>query len=514
MYRLNKRAALISSALLLAACGSKLLWEARYTLSGPKSVTALSVDQANNSYVGSGVRQGFFADSAPDYEALMLKYDPNGALLWQREIPESAMVLAIAPVNDDVIAVVTGIRGVPLNTGNSKNSALLLVSARTGAIIREVSRFDGPDSADNFHKLQVVNQQIYVARGSNDIDCAILMGCDYYNTSASLQVYDAQGNLLQQHDYSKDIADFDVSADSVVSLALYGQAVEVQTLGEGLQTVWSSSLPSRNYYQCNQPSIRRHAGNTHLLCDEGLVKLDSAGTLLFDINFDDFVGGGTTGIEGAETAYFWHYNGLMDIAANGDIFVAKTRPTAFIPGENGLDLGPVTLYANSSLKSDAVLMKVNGNTGVLLWSDDVNTPLSINNGNLQSFYYAPLGLNLSGSKVLLTFQAIGAAYDYCYELHDWSSYFPNTCHLDNYVEQYGKTIAYGVNSGARISELRHNIADPRQVRMDAQGKLVVAGDMESGFVTTTTEYIASGHHEDEYVNFADTSDIVVQKSQF
>lgn len=514
MYRLNKRFTLISSALLLAACGSKLLWEARYTPSGPKSVTAISMDQTNNSYIGSGIRQGLLGDSTPEYQALMLKYDASGALLWQSELPDAAMILAIAPVNAEVIAVATGIRGVPNGAVNTKSSALWLVSATTGEPLQEVTQFDGPASADSFHKLKVINQRIYLARGSNDIDCAVLMECDYHNVSATLQVYDVQGTLLSQHHYNKDIADFDVSVDNTVSVALYGQAVEVQALDQGLQTLWSSSLPTRNFYQCALPSIRRQAGNTHLLCDGGLVKLNSTGTPLFDIHFDELVGNGTTGSTSAETASFWHYNGFLEIADSGDIFVAKTRPTAFIPAENGAEVGPVTLYATASLKSDAVLMKINGDTGDILWSDDVNTPLSVSDGNLQSFYYSPLGLNMSGSKVLLTFQAIGATYDYCYNLEDWSSYFPNTCHLDHYVEQYGKTIAYGENSGARLAELRHNIAHPRQVKLDAQGKLVVAGDMESGYVTTMTEYVASGHHEDNYVNYADSSDIVVQKSQF
>lgn len=514
MYRQNKRFALISTALLLAACGSKLLWEAHYTPSGPKSVTAISIDQTSNSYIGSGIRQGLLADSTPEYQALMLKYDPSGALLWQREVPDAAMILAIAPVNNDVIAVVTGIRGVPKGAANSKSSALWLLSAATGAPIREVTHFDGSASADSFHKLKVINQRIYLARGSNDIDCAKLMECDSHDVSATLQVYDAQGTLLNQHHYDKDIADFDVSVDNTVSVALYGQAVEVQALGEGLQTLWSSSMPSRNFYQCDLPSIRRLAGNTHLLCNEGLMKLDNTGAPLFDIHFDDLVGNGSTGSDDAETAHFWHYNGLIEMGDNGDIFVAKTRPTAFIPGENGFALGPVTLYATASLKSDTVLMKINGNTGDILWSDDVNTPLSVSDGNLQSFYYSPLGLSISGSKILLTIQAIGAAYDYCYNLQDWSSYFPNTCHLSHYVEQYGKTIAYGENSGARLAELRHNIVHPRQAKLDAQGKLVVTGDMESGYVTTATEYVASGHHEDVYVNYSDTSDIVVQKSQF
>lgn len=514
MFRLNKRFTLFSSVLLLAACGSKLLWEARYTPSGPKSVTATSTDPTNNSYIGSGVRVGLLEDSTPEYQALMLKYDASGTLLWQSELPDAAMILAIAPVNTEVIAVVTGIRGVPKNATNSKSSALWLVSATTGAPIQEVTRFDNPASADNFHKLKVINQRIYLARGSNDIDCAMLIECDYHNASGTLQIYNAQGTLLNQHHYNKDIADFDVSADNTVSVALYGQAVEVQALDAGLQPLWSASMPTRNFYQCALPSIRRQAGNTHLLCDGGLVKLDSTGTPLFDIHFDDLVGNGPTGNNGAETASFWHYNGLMDITDSGDIFVAKTRPTAYIPGENGFELGPVTLYATASLKSDAVLMKINGGTGDILWSDDVNTPLSVSDENLQSFYYSPLGLSISGNKVLLTIQAIGAAYDYCYNLQDWSSYFPNTCHLDHYIEQYGKTFAYAENSGARLTELRHSIAHPRQANLDAQGKLVVAGDMESGYVTTMTEYVASGHHENAHVDYSDSSDIVVQKSQF
>lgn len=190
-------------------------------------------------------------------------------------------------------------------------------------------------------------------------------------------------------------------------------------------------------------------------------------------------------------------------------------------------MGPIQLPMGSILKSDAVLLKLNGGTGQRTWSDDVNTPLFVSNNQINSYFYYPIALSLTDDKALLTVRGLAAKYSgfpsdqnsgfSCVFLEDWYGMgggFPfNTCQLDHYQERYGKTFAYRTSDGKRLSETRHNIPYPRAATLDSDGNLAVLGDNQSGYMDNWTEFFAKGMDAvlSEEISHDDNSDIVLQK---
>lgn len=522
--KLPRYALLAAAVSLVTACGAKLLWEARFTEFAPKVVSSLAVDAQNNVYVGSGIRQSESSMAAPAHESLLLKYNAEGQLQWSSHVSPLGAVRAVEPLSESLLAVMTSEFFSYTEQPAGHPGELWLVSAETGAPISRIATFGTEAGNDNFHKMKAINGYLYVAKGTLQQECEIIAPCDTEQLQSRVDVFDATGALVNQRKIDNaDIVDFDVSDNATLALLLRGPQTEVEYWSGDLQTTWNSSssmATSLALAECQPERLKLDNENAHILCQDRVLKFSSSGSIAFSTSFETLLKTTTAPSGDLLTADWWVRNAsVLDVDSSGNILLAKTRAKVFLPNsEVPVHIGGVELGEVSTLSADVITVKLDGNSGTILWSEDINTPVSGAADHFSSSYYYPLGLHLSGDNVLVSFRGQVASYNFCGDIADWESFEVNTCNLASFNERYGKTVAYRSVDGKRLASKRHEIAFPRKVVVDNTGQLIVAGDMESSIFWHLLEAIPYGVEIiwDDGGIFApaETSDVIVQKYKF
>lgn len=520
MNRIARYSLLAASIGLVSACGAKLLWEAHYARYAPNTVASLAVDTENNAYVGAGIRTPDYFWGAPTFTGVLLKYNADGALLWDSPVFEGGTILAVAPLSASLVAVAVGSPG-----GNPDVPAeLWLVSAASGQPVNKIASYGADGGTHYFQSMKVIGEQLYVASGRHGKGCEFFSQCDTEQFGGAVDVYDAQGSLIRQRTLDDaEVVAIDSAGAGSLAVLLRGAQTGLQYWSGDLQTSWDSSAAmatSLALADCRPEGLQATAQGAHVLCLDSVAKFSWSGQLVFNSPFNALLRETLSPSGETATMQYWGWDGgSLAVDASGNVLVAKARNTVYFPSATDpVSFGGVTLNSLTALGADVVTVKLDGQSGAVLWADDINSPILGESGQLKAFFYSPLDLNVSGDKVLVTFQGVIANYDYCGEMSDWDVPWFNTCHLASMAERYGKTIAYRNADGKRVAQQRHAIEFPRKAGIDTAGQLIVAGDGESGYLDTWESFITYGidliYDDTSRVEPAITSDVVVQKFKF
>lgn len=511
---------------VLAACGGKLLWEARVTDGGPKVVTAAAVDQASNTYVGGSMRN---ADNPFEHEALLIKHDPAGALLWQTTLDNSVAVVDVEPLTADVIAVATGpYAGLAVNQ-EAVSRELWLVSAATGEPLTLLHTFTPDVDGQVLHAMKATDGRLYVISGAEKEYCAEIDGCRTTITHSVLRVFDSSGNLTGEKTMvDQEIADIAVDADHNLNVLVRKQNgnADLQRWDSDLQLVWTaSSHPSSAAAMayCKPVTIKLYQQDSYILCAYSVVKLDSTGAVVFETSLEPLLEMTGLFVDGemwanVGSADYLYIEGLLELDDQGNALIAKVRPTTYFTEDEGTVAG-IPVPTMSTLSSDAMTIKVSGQTGEILWSKTVGNAVVPDAAGFKSYYHYPLNLALQDDQVMVTLRSFGGVYNYCGEWLDWDVFFVNVCTLINRETLLGRTVVYNTESGKRIASKEHAIPYPRKAMHTPDGHVLVVGDMESGYWNRFLESVANGEkgvwgEEPDIGELAEISDIVLQKYKF
>lgn len=526
MFKHRSSALIVVLIGVLAACGGKLLWEARITDGGPKVVTAAAVDQASNTYVGGSMRD---SDNPFEHAALLFKHDPAGALLWQTTLDDSLAVIAVEPLSADVIAVATGSYASPAVNPEAVSRELWLMSAATGEPLTRLHTFTPDVDGQVLHAMKAVDGRLYVISGAEKEYCAEMDGCMTTIDHSVLRIYDANGNLTGEKTMvDQEIADIAVDADHNMNVLMRKQngKADLQRWDSDLQLAWTASSQAASAMamaRCNPVTIRLHQQASYILCAYSVVKLDSTGAVIFETSLEPLLD--VTGIfrngdilANVGSADYLYIEGLLELDDQGNALIAKVRPTAYVTVDTGTVAG-IPVPTASTLSSDALTIKVSGQTGEILWNKAVSNAVVPDAAGFKSYYHYPLNLALQDDQVMVTLRSFGGVYNYCREWIDWDVFFVNVCALINRETLLGRTVVYNSESGKRIASKEHAISYPRKAMHTPDGHVLVVGDMESGYWSRFLESVANGEkgvwgEEPDIGELAEISDIVLQKYKF
>jgi hypothetical protein len=507
----------VSAAGILAACGMKLLWEARYEASYPKAVQALFLDSEGSSYVGvsraNAAIDDFSAGNEVEHHGLLLKYDSNGSLAWSLAVPAGEGVVAIEHINNDVISIASGF------SQHNKEGGVWLVSTETGEIIQELTRYEGGTSSESFKKMIAHDGQLYIASSTECTETRCSGALDH----SKMEVFDFSGNPTNSKvNNAAIISDFDIANNGAISVALVGQQGELQQLDANLNLQWSTSnnaVTAREMQYCRVENVR-FVGDSHVVaCNASALKLDNEGALLWSSSFNSLLNAKRDHLGEIVAEDAWSGASRLEVDAEGNIYLAKSRVTYYMGDEDApRKLGNIDLYAPLTLESDAVIIKLDGAAGGILWSDDINTSIAIRNTDFTSYFYSPVALHVSGGQALLTTQAIAGTYT-GYGSPESSLYcfgYPgmNGCPLVEFKERYAKTFVFSASNGQRLGSTRHNMPYARVSELDSTGNLLVAGDMQPIYFSSWPNVLALGPvigTEPYLIGLLTRSDVILQK---
>lgn len=510
----------IASA-LAAACTTKLLWTTFIDTGKPLAAIALAVDADNNSYVGGMSQENVDgAGWSSAFAGVLAKHDVSGKKIWQVQIDQANSIAQVLPLNDEYLAVVTLDNGFGLmEPAEPKPSELWLVSASDGALVTQLDSFETLP----FLEMAVANGRLYVAKGESVPSCD--WSCPEFSYGTEISVYAADGTRLLSREFAdRNLRDMHVAADGqLYALMLPGQP-SLLKLDAALADVWAVN-PNSAQGSAGCYRLKLIAGDTTLFvdCGNGVVQVSPQGEVGNYTGFESYLTQFPLNTEEPEWSQIFSGSdsatggavGIVD--DNGDLYIAKARQWWFSAfSAEPVKLGGLQINEASVMASDAMLFKVNGQSGAIEWSDDINTPIFAGTEQITSYYYYPLAVHLAGDRVRLTYRGFVGDYGPVYE-NECGSAFDysggiNSCLLLNAKARYAKTQDYRRNDGKRLTDVRYDIPYPRAVVQDATGSILVAGDEVREFISSGDELVTIGWFESEWLA-TEQSRIHLQKSK-
>lgn len=312
------RAAAALAAFVLPVCSLSAQVQVRWfdAFDGPahgnENAAGLAVDLSGNVYVVA-------RETGLSQQAKLLKYAPDGALLWTRDIvdgPEAVTALALDPADGDVVVV-----GAAPLVSPAGEDAIVVRFAPDGTR-RWFRRWNGPDSRTDIAESVVVGRSgtVYAAvsteRADFDVDYAVLAyrsdGTPIWasvlpetHTAAGTPgpiVIDSGGNLIVT-----GYGGARYPSDAVVlKLDSAGNLVWYRTYdgpGADFDAAYDVATDShRNVYICGLVSMSSSSQPDYA---GFLAKYDPQGNLLWDRLVDD-LGVGTDSLDALEVDYQDH----------------------------------------------------------------------------------------------------------------------------------------------------------------------------------------------------------------
>lgn len=493
----------------IAACGAKLLWQSSETLGQPAVATAVAVDADKNSYVGIGLRSASAESINDGYSPSLEKRDDKGQLIWRVSLTENYVVKQVVALGNSLLAVATGGSA----TVPGARGELLLVSSVDGSIVRVLQSY----SDRKFVKMLVGNNSLVVASSSQDYTCKP-SSCDHFDTAVSaIDVYSTSGDVLKSTLLkTSEIVDFDVDNQRLTVLE-QSPALKIESFDYALSKLTSTDDVAESktvLASCAVDKLEVSNGSAFVLCEKELVKFNPQAQVVWRSRFDAFLKTKTNWGPGIDAIDYWAPNAVMSADAAGNIVVAKTRAKALASRNEPPFFGPVPIPGGGVFQSDVVLLKLDGATGTVVWSDDINTSPAVSDSSVTAIYYQPVEVNAQGSRIHLTYRAAVAEIKQCYE---WADMFLplSPCEIDNYKDQYGATREYATD-GKRLSVMRHAIKKPRAV-VEYGGTQWVVGDEETLLSASDADFYVGGiaySHDNLPEDFLTPKPVSVQAYQY
>lgn len=464
---------LVLLALIITACGgSSLLWEASYDTENVDIAVDAALDRQGNLYV-VGSQRSDPQSPGNNYSGLLLKYDPQGQLIWQSEVPEVTHVHNVIPLNERRILIETtsnwlyGIQG---------SGSYHLVSATDGSIIQQLS-----DEATTIWTEATVDQgRIALLNrypSSNEV-------------SSDLQQFDMMGNLTNSialNGTPMQIAAMPNGGLYYLGYDEWQAGLRLYALDENLAMIWASTeLTSLHglcgfFIESNPASITSDHNNDIIVqCPTHVTKLSSQGELVFTTDYSDlFQDEPDTNPERLDLELPPTFITVDD---NNDIYIATTQANNLIGQIGNLHTGEYY----SLIKSDTLVMKFDGISGERVWSDRINGYLQGTPNGVTSDFYYPMALSIVNDRLQVTVRGfrgnyVGAFRDedelvsHCTQYVDLP-YLINSCNLDSIANAYAKTIYYNVIDGKRSNGETYNDDYPSTALTGSDNTLYLVGD--------------------------------------
>jgi hypothetical protein len=325
---------------------------------------------------------------------------------------------------------------------------------------------------------------------------------------STLFAFDQSGNLLRQWSPdSGEIVDIELAGDDLyVTTTSSHRFHKFNRMFEPQWSLDQGTLP-----ECEAFQVAARGQHAYAICGDSVTKLDVDGNVQFTRDFSFLL----NAAEGSQDTFV--NSGIAKVDLSGNLYFASTRSTVYYSETGSFRIGNLWIHLPSTLESDAVIAKVDGATGEVLWHDDINGALFPAGNRFTSSYYFPLAINLVDDKALLTIRGVVSNYvgmgngQECMNA-DTEEWFPlNTCERESIVEQYAKTFEYAVADGKRLKDIKHNVTFPRRVTLDADQHLLIAGDQEYGALAYPEIFSLGQNEMGEEFPLSTTSDIILQK---
>jgi hypothetical protein len=473
------RLGVLTMATTLAACASSLLWQTEYDTPEVTIAQSVAIDADDNVYVGGSTQTGLINDRRRIMDGLLLGYNAAGELVWETQLPDAITVNDVKTVNGDVLAVVAGdFKGffgsinVIDDTAN-KQGELLYVSTKSGELLKKLHTY----ADDTFVAMDVFDEKLYVSSNNK-------------SGSSSISVFDVNGDEVTSILLSdQTISHVELSETGNLFLDTGGS---IQRYNSDLDLVWATDP------EC--PVVAMYAvpnGSVFVECKEHVSKIDASGAVTFSTDLNLFL---------TQTSSIWEY-WLSDyddlfmptvgtVDADGNLYFARSRAKVYAL-DGAVNLGALTVEAPSTLSADAVLFKIDGSSGDILWTDDINAAIFGTADGFTSQYYYPMDLNVDGQEVSMTFRGIVGRYvsyigTECALFTHWEFPF-NTCVLDSMKDTYAKTLFYNTSSGKRaLNKVGYDISYPRATVSTHDGNRIVIGDENDRMPENIIEMFALG----------------------
>jgi len=207
---------------------------------------------------------------------------------------------------------------------------------------------------------------------------------------------------------------------------------------------------------------------------------------------------------------------------NNNIFITATR-AHYLQGQIGnLQTGSYTL-----LKSDTLVMQLDGITGERLWSDDINGYLFGNADGVTSDFYYPLAMSIIDDQLQVTVRGFRGnytgstneandAFTYCHVMADWP-YPLNACELASIANAHAKTIYFDLAGGKRRNGSTYNVDYPSVELPGANNVLYLIGDSSWEGIKHHIELSTQGYAVVSETGWVETRDsesaIYIEKHQ-
>ncbi len=249
--------------ILKYASDGTLLWQKAWnrTSEGLDDVAYdVAVDQNGNAYVVGYTQRVYATPEVYDYvfDALILKYDSNGNLLWQKTLATGDIDIVAEGVAIDQSGYIYVV-GKLLNSTYSREDAFILKLSPDGTVLWEkgyYSRFDGyPFSEEAFGVAVDEVGNIYVAGFTENISTSY----------ALLLKFNSNGVLLWDKMWGNVTSDTSMASAYDVAVDQYG---DIYVVGKKSDSYTSIPIPSYTY-------------------DAFILKYDSDGTLLWQRAWGD-----------------------------------------------------------------------------------------------------------------------------------------------------------------------------------------------------------------------------------
>jgi len=464
---------LVLLALIITACGgSSLLWEASYDTENVDIAVDAALDAQGNLYVVGSQRVNP-QSSIANYNGLLLKYDPQGELIWQLDIPEITHAHDVMPLNERRILIETtnnwlyGIQG---------SGSYYLVSATDGTLIQQLS-----DEATTIWTEATADQEriTLLSRypSSNDV-------------SSDLRQFDMMGNLTNSIALSGTPMQIAAMPNGGLYYLGYDEwqaGLRLYALDENLAMIWASAdLTSLHglcgfFIESNPVSITSDHNNDIIVqCPTHIAKLSAQGELIFTTDYSDLFRDEPD--SNPIRLDFELPPTFITVDDNNDIFIATTQANNLIGQIGNLHTGEYY----SLIKSDTLVMKFDGITGERVWSDRINGYLQGTPNGVTSDFYYPMALSIVDDRLQVTVRGFRGNYvgayreegelvSHCMQYVDLP-YPINSCNLDSIANAYARTIYYNVTDGRRSNGETYNDDYPSAALTGSDNTLYLIGD--------------------------------------
>lgn len=492
----SRKALALVSVTALAACAPTLLWETTHNPADTNIIYTSALTNSNGLLLSAGQRSDSDA-SSPINTANVLHYDSDGSLINEQALGENSVASSIYPSGFDVFFI-TGAELTANQLQNDQEPNELWLASKTAAF----TPLKVLDLGDD-HIVQAVNvgDLLYIATSTGNI-----------------QAIDMQGNVMHTSAVTvDDVLSLDHSPNQTFYAsnenAIYAFDNELNLLSE-------HSFSSLGIEIClPQKTLISFDSNSDLIvhCINSITKIDSDTMQpLFNHTFSDlFASQNSNGVP----FYFEHpipnpnQQSPVVIDEEDNIYWVGIRNRVYVQDVGGL----TNQGSGSSLRSETLIVKLDGDTGDRVWSNDISGQFfPTEQGLLSSFYY-PLSQSVVGNELQVTFKGFTGEYEGdCSVQINTDSFFilSNYCDLTELTANYARTQYFDLNTGDRRTGTRYEIPFTDSALVTQDGAIMIVGDQawEGSYDITTHIPLAGEYDEYPSANLkTSASNIVIQK---